>query len=148
MLYLARAYIHSLDFSFDFFWQLPCGNFAWVPYDPKISPVENLYSNPDDLDPQPEYPLRTSMVYYNEEEAVAQPDLEVLEGDLHPMAAGQDGSLKAASLLSPPQRAFPSATLLLLLWIVGLCLWFYFMVLSNKSGKKRRNVGGNTNKDK
>lgn len=29
-----------------------------MPYDLSMSPLENLFDHPDDLDPQPEYPLR------------------------------------------------------------------------------------------
>eukprot|EP00529_Nitzschia_sp_RCC80_P023786 CAMPEP_0113522820 /NCGR_PEP_ID=MMETSP0014_2-20120614/45390_1 /TAXON_ID=2857 /ORGANISM="Nitzschia sp." /LENGTH=465 /DNA_ID=CAMNT_0000420897 /DNA_START=119 /DNA_END=1512 /DNA_ORIENTATION=+ /assembly_acc=CAM_ASM_000159 len=82
---------------------LPCGNFAWVPYDPNISPVENLYDNPDDLDPQPEYPLRTKMVYYKEVDAIVS-DLEILEGDLHPAQR----EMAAAPLQSESGGGFPS----------------------------------------
>lgn len=104
-----------------------------------------MYSNPDDLDSQPEFPLRDKMVYYKEVEE-SLPDLEVLEGDIHPAQIGMSAS---STTTSTQPSNFPSATLLLLLWIIGLALWFYFMVLTNKSvGSKRRKGGLNSNKNK
>jgi hypothetical protein len=113
--------------------QLPCGNFQWVPYDTSISPVENLYSNPDDLDPQPEYPLRTEMVFYKVEMEDTSPDLELLAGDLHPIARRHGLDEQAVgtspSLESSNSHSF---TFMFLLWILGLLGWFYFAVTMSK----------------
>jgi len=131
---------------------IPCGNFQWVPYDPNISPVDNLYSNPDDLDPQPDFPLRTELTFFKDTADVT-PDLEVLEGDLHP--AGQVSDSGAAKVISPTPSTsnLPSIPLLFILWVLGLVAWFYFVVIANKSsagGKRKRKAAKNANtyKDK
>lgn len=36
-----------------------CDQLQWIPYDWTIQASENLYEDADDLDPQPEFPLRT-----------------------------------------------------------------------------------------
>jgi hypothetical protein len=114
--------------------QLPCGAFQWVPYDNSISPVENLYANPDDLDPQPEFPLRTELTFFKEVE-VEMPDLEVLVSDLH---SGQhvDGAANAAAAvatLPPNDSDFPSFISMFLLWIVGLLAWLYYTIQTMKT---------------
>lgn len=43
-----------------------CTGHQWVPYDMSISPIEQLYNNPNNLDPQPEFPMRTQMIYYQQ----------------------------------------------------------------------------------
>ena len=106
-----------------------CGNFAWVPYDSDISPMENLYSDPDDLDPQPEYPLRTNLTF---------------SGDRYGESMmGMDGDLVSSSLsmsASPldPNRV-PYGTMLFF-WILGLALWcqVYGFTSKHSSGPKRR----------
>lgn len=82
--------------------------------------MANLYDKPDDLDPQPEFPLRTELTFYKDE-AWEPPKLEILEGDV----MGEVGSPKQASSRSvvTEQSNFPSAVLMLILWILGLCAW-------------------------
>lgn len=101
--------------------KLSCGDDQWVPYDMNISPVDNMYDKPDDLDPQPEFPLRTEMVFYKET-LWDPPKIEILEGDIF------ERSSSTAEKPPPPtldKPVFPSALLLLVLWVGGLVLWCY-----------------------
>jgi len=101
---------------------LPCGKQAWVPYDANISPMENLFDKPDDLDPQPEYPLRKKMTFYKKE--IQPPSPEVLEGDV-------------ASDTPVIRSAFPSTSMLLSLWILGLIMWCMAFMPTSSSSRKR-----------
>eukprot|EP00538_Stauroneis_constricta_P002268 CAMPEP_0119557434 /NCGR_PEP_ID=MMETSP1352-20130426/9100_1 /TAXON_ID=265584 /ORGANISM="Stauroneis constricta, Strain CCMP1120" /LENGTH=510 /DNA_ID=CAMNT_0007604541 /DNA_START=109 /DNA_END=1637 /DNA_ORIENTATION=- len=40
-----------------------CANDTWVPYDANTSPMENLFSNPNDLEPQPEFVFRMNPTF-------------------------------------------------------------------------------------
>lgn len=119
--------------------QEPCGNLQWAPYDASISPVDNLYSNPDDLDPQPDFPLRTDLTFFKEVEDMT-PDLEILTGDLHPAAQGE---LQPAAVSAPvtDTSEFPSFLLMFIFWIFGLIGWGYYAIVTIKEerrGKKKR----------
>ena len=115
-----------------------CSGASWVPYDASISPVENLYDDADNLDPQPQFPLRTALTYYEQvEEAAPAEDVE-LDGanpeqqqhdvDSFPNHAGADNSLK-----------MPPMPLLFLLWGFGLMVWFVmFYSPSTSSGRARK----------
>jgi hypothetical protein len=131
---------------FNFLCQLPCGGFQWVPYDTSLSPVDNLYANPDDLDPQPEFPLRTELTFYKEVE-VEMPDLEVLVSDLHPVQQVNAAATAAVVSANPPnQNDFPSLMSLFLLWIVGLLVWLYYAIHTMKSrSAKKRTLKKNSN---
>lgn len=128
-----------------------CSDHLWVPYDTSISPVENLFNNPDNLDPQPEYPLRTKHIYYNQEVMVAEP--LPLDADAVRMAAA------ALEMPEPPSAAatigknndYPHdgnsttgapTTALFFLWIIGLIMWCMVYVVdpmtNTNSSKKRR----------
>ncbi|KAL3914742.1 MAG: hypothetical protein SGILL_005975, partial [Bacillariaceae sp.] len=112
---------------------------TWAPYDASISPVDNLYSNPDDLDPQPDFPLRTDLTFFKEVEDMT-PDLEILTGDLHPAAQGE---LQPAAVSAPvtDTSEFPSFLLMFIFWIFGLIGWGYYAIVTIKEerrGKKKR----------
>lgn len=119
-----------------------CTGAPWVPFDEKISPVENLFDNPDNLDPQPEFPLRTQLTFYQQiEEAL--PDLDFgneIEKphvkSFTPLATdGIDGS---SSLLF--------LALLLLLWMIGLIMWCAVFLLPSSvtrfRARKKKVAGG------
>lgn len=116
--------------------KLPCGDDEWVPYDSNISPVANLYDKPDDLDPQPEFPLRTEFTFYIGQEWEP-PKLEILEGDV----LGEDGTVtqaKQQDAATTEPSSYPSAFVLTVLWILGLCAWCSFFLRSGSSPTLRR----------
>lgn len=99
-----------------------------------ISPVDNLYDKPDNLDPQPEFPLRTELTFYKEESWESQ-KLEMLEGDV----LGEDGSaVQNSRQITEEPSAFPSVMLLFVLWMIGLCFWCFFFLRSTASPGLRR----------
>mmetsp|Transcript_9181 Transcript_9181/g.8941 ORF Transcript_9181/g.8941 Transcript_9181/m.8941 type:complete len:552 (-) Transcript_9181:79-1734(-) len=127
---------------------LPCGNFRWVPYNSIISPIENLYSNPDDLQPQPIYPLRTDLTFANKYEFNT--DTDVSEGDILNNLSVPHSSLKMSSPSQTRGDNIPYSTLFIA-WLFGLVLWCYVHVVltKNVSGiriKSRR--GKNSYKNK
>jgi hypothetical protein len=115
---------------------LSCADFQWVPYDTSLSPVENLYANPDDLDPQPEFPLRTELIFYKEVE-VEMPDLEVLVSDWHQEEHVNGAATAPVVSAHPPPpnetNDFPSFLSMFLMWIIGLMAWLYYASQTMKS---------------
>jgi hypothetical protein len=116
-----------------------CSGFNYVTYDDSISPVENLYGNPDDLDPQPEFPMRTELSYYQQVEE-ALPDLDV---DIGGTVARADHLQKVDTLRANDQPALPPLSLLLVLWIFGLIVWCILYLAPTSSnastGSSRKN---------
>jgi Glycosyltransferase (GlcNAc) len=112
-----------------------CGKVAYVPYDHKISPTANLYDEPDNLDPQPEYALRTNLTYYEQVEhlVAASPLLALSFGDNSSIVEGASpfGDRNPESLRLVSEDSFetagygrlPSLSLLVLLWGFGLVVW-------------------------
>ena len=111
---------------------LRCAGFNYVAYDDSISPVENLFGNPDDLDPQPEFPMRTELSYYQQVEE-AFPDLDV---DIGGNAARADHHLQKHDTLR-------TLSLLLVLWVFGLIVWCILYLAPTSSsastGSSRKN---------
>jgi hypothetical protein len=104
-----------------------------VPYDANISPVQNLFEQPDNLDPQPEYPVRTELTFYKE--VLQEPlTLEILEGDVMEQKEESAGSPGTMTTTTSP---FPSALLLLTLWVFGLIAWCAVFKGPASSKKKR-----------
>jgi hypothetical protein len=92
---------------------MKCANFEWVPYDSSISPMDNLYEDADDLDPQPIFPLRTQPKFY---EPIDQPvgiQLELRKGPVL-------GAKKA--IVHNDSNELPVFTIFAL-WIFGLIVW-------------------------
>ena len=119
---------------------MSCGNDQWVPYDMNISPVDNLFDKPNDLDPQPEYPLRTKMVFYEGEDWKP---LQLDGGGADPIAVGDEQrnheSMPKGLPPSVEASRYPSGILIFLLWILGLVMWCaYFVVgVAGSTGKKK-----------
>jgi len=89
-----------------------------VPYDSAISPTENLYKDADDLDPQPEFPLRTELTFYEE---IEQP--VGIQIDL-----GQDPVLeRKAEVVRNESNELPVFTIFTL-WMFGLVVWCVIFV--------------------
>jgi hypothetical protein len=117
---------------------MKCANLKFVPYDAQISPADNLYDNPNDLDTQPEFPLRTDLIYYKQVEQVIEPPLSF---ELSPEQSGTGRELTVTGEKYP----FPPASTMLTLWFMGLALWCVFFM--NSSGKRPRRIKGGGIKD-
>jgi hypothetical protein len=101
-----------------------CTGHEWVPYDTSISPTENLFGNPDNLDPQPEYPLRTNLIYYHP--SLSSKSLLLLDEN-------DDDNGR----ITTTESSLPSGGTLFLLWMVGLAVWYMaFMTKFVTSDKK------------
>lgn len=111
-----------------------CGQVEYVPYDRKVSPTANMYDEPDNLDPQPEYALRTNLTYYEQvEHLVAASPLLALSADNTSVVevAAPYGDRNPESLRMVSEDSFetagygrlPSLSLLFLLWCFGLVVW-------------------------
>eukprot|EP00536_Pseudo-nitzschia_multiseries_P009767 jgi/Psemu1/325767/estExt_fgenesh1_pg.C_2820013 len=112
----------------------PCGNFKWVPYNSEISPMENLKSNPNDLDPQPEYPMRTNLTF----EISYARSARVTDFD----ALGEDPIMssmkKYTSSGNSQSEELPLGTIFIL-WFLGLVIWCYvYVILPPNRPKKRK----------
>mmetsp|Transcript_6705 Transcript_6705/g.13789 ORF Transcript_6705/g.13789 Transcript_6705/m.13789 type:complete len:581 (+) Transcript_6705:114-1856(+) len=107
-----------------------CTNLKWVPYDASISPRANLFDGTgkaDDLDLDPEFPLRSL------------PDATGGQYD-HPFAMGNaawDGLRKDSSAQNEMDEASSDVpySMVFLLWLIGLYVWYAMFVGSNSSGK-------------
>ena len=135
-----------------------CAGHHWVPYDANISPVENMYNKPDNLDSQPEFPLRTEFSFYKQEKEIPSQNLQLIDGDVVSIKDGQQQeshhSLRDSVTPVHSSRG-PSGALLFLLWIVGLIGWCVLFVApksgtrtSSGGSKPRRKNAGGTAKDK
>jgi hypothetical protein len=99
-----------------------CTGHEWVQYDSSILPTENLFTNPSNLDPQPEYPRRTKLLYYQQVQQfqpLFEVDTESAEREL-PAVVTTDGHeidrFDAAS--------GPSVGVFFVFWIFGLLVWY------------------------
>ena len=106
--------------------EVKCVHSEWVPYDEKISPVENLYDEPTNLESQPEYPKRTQLVFYEQvveaDAAVEIPNVQVVPDSFH----------------EDPHTKFPPLSLLFVLWVFGLVVWCIMFAPSSKTSRKRK----------
>jgi Glycosyltransferase (GlcNAc) len=104
-----------------------CANLDYVPYDASISPIQNLFAAPDDLDPQPEFPLRTNLIYPYDETVVMPRTTSVVPGlKAHDIVLldNKKQSFAGVSTTTATEPYTPSSPLLVIvLWIVGLIIW-------------------------
>jgi hypothetical protein len=109
-----------------------CGFVKYVPYDAQVSPVANMFDDPDNLEPQPEYPLRTKLTYYEQvDNLVASPMLGINENGTSSDRAVQydvhniDTFGQTAGTVSGRGESsnLPSLSMILLLWCFGLLVW-------------------------
>jgi hypothetical protein len=103
----------------------------YVSYDPNISPTDNLYDNPNDLDTQPEFPMRSELKYYEQVEQIIEPPVNF------------DFPESANSVVTPiEQSPFPAASTMFSLWFMGLALWcVYFMNSGNRASRRMKSSG-------
>jgi hypothetical protein len=111
-----------------------CAGHQWTPYDASIAPTENLYDNPDNLAPQPEYPLRTEMLYYDQ---VPEDSPFVIDINNNEALARSQRGLRpdtttgSMTLLHGPDgfdvvahSNMPPFGVLVMFWIFGLVVWY------------------------
>ncbi len=109
-----------------------CSGAQWVPYDASISPVDNLFDNPDNLDPQPEFPLRSEMVFY-EQVVLKSPHAAYNppRTEYHPVSVSVP--------VNDTQSSLPSLPVLFILWVLGLVFWCLFcMKPSNRKTRPKK----------
>jgi hypothetical protein len=120
---------------------IQCANLEWVPYDSSISPTENLYQDADDLDPQPEFPLRTELTFYKEiDQPVVGLQIEI----------GQDPILVEKTAFhheSTDANDLPVFTIFTL-WMFGLVVWCVIFVHQGgtvqKPKRRKKKVGSSS----
>jgi hypothetical protein len=96
--------------------------------------MENMFDKATDLDPQPEFPLRTQHVFYQ------QPDQPI--GELQDQVIVDQVSAIAPAGHVAGSNSPPLATLFIL-WIFGLLVWCMYYVNSKGTGKSQgRKKGG------
>jgi Glycosyltransferase (GlcNAc) len=110
-----------------------CTGHEWVPYDPKISPTENLFNNPDNLDPQPEYPLRTNLTFYVPPVASQNQAGISRQAMRSEIIRGMDEQMQSADF-STDSSNLPSGIVLFLFWAFGLLVWFIMFTPNSISG--------------
>lgn len=102
-----------------------CAAIQWFPYDASISPVANLFDKPDDLDPQPEYPHRTKLIFYEQVEQASRADIGIQISD---GAAEVKEVHRVVEPVVPSQSVeessnLPPLTAVLVFWLFGLVVW-------------------------
>jgi hypothetical protein len=116
------------------FQNMKCANLKFVPFDPQVSPTDNLYVNANDLDTQPEYPMRTDLKFYKQVEQIIEPPLSF------DFEMNQDSVSRTGGLPTTEKYPFPPASTMLTLWFMGLTLWCIFYM--NSAGRKARRKKG------
>lgn len=119
---------------------LKCSGHEWVPYDGSISPTENLYNNPDNLDPQPEYILRTDLIYYQQVRISMLEDEQLQENNGKITLQKQQ---RNELVLDSPYDEMPSFSILAFFWIIGLFGWY--LIFSSPKRKTSKQSSRNTN---
>lgn len=129
---------------------LDCVGHEWVPYDTTISPVENLFDKPDNLDPQPEYPKRTNLIFYQQPDKVApkihfsineEGKAEVNQAEHQLLRPGADAAAGVGGDVDFDQQPqLPSFSLLFVMWAFGLMIWCVMFVMNSEviAGAKKK----------
>jgi len=134
-----------------------CGAHSWIPYDLSMSPFDNLYSDANDLNPQPEYPLRNILdapyvqsirdfkVGDNHLNAL---DAVIMEDNNNGADNQQYDNAETLAIEEQTDIVMPFKTLLCL-WMIGLYVWYKIFVPSNdnKIKRKKRVLGVVAGKD-
>lgn len=112
-----------------------CGSLEWVPYDLSITPLQNLFDHADDLDPQPEFPIRVKSL-----PPVKDGDVAQLISDLHPQLENWDSVHQSTIKQLEDNRSTPR--IFLLLWCCGLYMWYRTFVGGDSTSKRKKKGGG------
>ena len=103
--------------------------------------MENMYSKADDLDPQPEFPLRTELTFYEQLEQPPE-QVGVLPVGKEPVQLSQPLNQDIGSNETP-------IFTLISLWIFGLIVWCVVFVNQGGGGfkptKRSKKKGGYKN---
>lgn len=97
-----------------------CVHDNYVLYDKSVSPVANLYDEPVNLDPQPEYPLRINLKFAHQPKYKSS---NLADIDLNLPGSHAATSVHHEITHPSPLSNLPPVSLLLLLWIFGLVVW-------------------------
>jgi len=121
-----------------------CDFLEWVPYDLTIPPTENLYEDADDLDPQPEYPLRT--ISKKQISTTSQQDaaLHKIIGDV----TNELGNPSEIHGLDSGSSDGDDILWILFLWLVGMYIWYRLYGLRTfgiKTLPRKRGLFGKAN---
>jgi len=97
-----------------------CDTLEWVPYDLTIPPSENLYEDADDLDPQPEFPLRTIL------SSNKQPSITSQDAALNKIIGDVRNELGTTTVDHDSDTTFDGDDILWIipLWLLGLVVWY------------------------
>lgn len=120
-----------------------CSSHKYVTFDDSIPPTANLYENPDNLDPQPLYPLRDQLIFYKpmDELSPAYPELEMYEANSE---SDRVDEFETTTTATTP-AAGPSTSVLLVLWVFGLIVWC--VMFQSPGGKPNRRRKALNHKD-
>ena len=120
-----------------------CVNLEYIPFDASISPVDNFYDEPDDLDPQPEFPLRTKTIFYEQifvKQAPRHIAVDLNAGYVHQVMRAQNvDSFQRMDGVEQPN--LPPFTTLVVLWVFGMVVWCVMFMSpgsNNGSAKKKK----------
>ena len=109
-----------------------CGKKQWVPYDFSVTAFENLYDHANDLDPQPEFPLRNSSqqpkISHDVSSSASFLNSEGID------TTAKDRLLRNTSTANAGMNPF----LMLILWIFGIFGWYKVFA----APQKRRLING------
>ena len=98
--------------------------------------MANMFEKATDLDPQPEFPIRTQPIYYQQLDQIMDQQEQI-------------GADMASSVVAPAHTTTefsgPPVATLLMLWIFGLMVWCMYFINSKESSdtsQTRRKKGG------
>jgi len=119
-----------------------CVNLKWMPYNISTSPAENMFQDANDLDPQPEYPLRDIGKQLKIETAPS--PLQDLLGDNimaldAPVQEGDVDIVMSSGSTNIPAKVDSalSGQMVFMLWCFGLFVWYLLFSSSDTSPFKR-----------
>mmetsp|Transcript_5405 Transcript_5405/g.7964 ORF Transcript_5405/g.7964 Transcript_5405/m.7964 type:complete len:509 (+) Transcript_5405:59-1585(+) len=95
-----------------------CGKKQWVPYDFSVTAFENLYDHANDLDPQPEFPLRN-----RSQQPKISPDVSSSASFPNSEEIGTTANDRLLSN-TPTANSGMSPFLTFLFWIFGIFMWY------------------------
>ena len=117
-----------------------CDELEWVPYDWAIPPSEHLYEDADDLDPQPEFPLRTI--------AKKPPSTTSQDAALHKILGDATNELASDGQGLESNSGGDDILWIIPLWFLGILVWYRMYGLKTfgfKTLPRKRGLFGKNN---